>query len=105
MEDREFGGDTARLAAVYPVLSAQHGWLRRNRRLGDGTYWTTGLANGLDNSPSLGDGYPDLTAQQTHAAEILGRIAAVIGQEEAAAAWNAEREETGRAMNARSVVG
>ena len=92
-------GDTARLAAVYPVLSAQHGWLRRNRRLGDGTYWTTGLANGLDNSPSLGDGYPDLTAQQTHAAEILGRIAAVIGQDDAAAAWNAEREETGRAMN------
>lgn len=93
-------GDTARLAAVYPVLSAQHGWLRRNRRLDDGTYWTTGLANGLDNSPSLGDGYPDLTAQQTHAAEILGHIATAIGQEDAAAAWNAEREQTGRAMNA-----
>ena len=68
-------GDMARLAAVYPILSAQHGWIRRNRRLADGTYWTTGLANGLDNSPSLGDGYPDLTAQQAHAAEILGRIA------------------------------
>jgi hypothetical protein len=93
-------GDIARLAAVYPVLSAQHRWLRRNRRLGDGTYWTTGLANGLDNSPSLGDGYPDLTAQQAHAAEILGRIATSIGQGDAAAAWNAEREETGRAMNA-----
>ncbi len=93
-------GDTARLAAVYPLLSAQHGWLRRNRRLADGTYWTTGLANGLDNSPSLGDGYPDLTAQQAHAAELLGYIAAALGRDDAATAWNAEREETGRAMNA-----
>jgi hypothetical protein len=93
-------GDTARLAAVYPVISAQHGWLRRNRRLGDGTYWTTGLANGLDNSPSLGEGYPDLTAQQAHAAEILGKIAVSIGLAGDAEAWNAERKEIGRAMNA-----
>jgi hypothetical protein len=93
-------GDITRLAAVYPVLSAQHGWIRRNRRLADGTYWTTGLANGLDNSPSLGEGYPDLTAQQAHAAEILGYIATSIGLADDAEAWNAEREDIGRAMNA-----
>ena len=92
-------GDTARLAAVYPIFSAQHAWLRRNRRLADGTYWTTGLANGLDNSPSFGEGYPDLTAQQAHAAEILGRIASSIGLPEDAQVWNAEREDIGRAMN------
>ena len=93
-------GDNARLAAVYPILSAQHGWIRRNRRLPDGTYWTTGLANGLDNSPSLGDGYPDLTAQQAHAAEILGRIATVLGLREEAESWHVERCEIGRTMNA-----
>ena len=93
-------GDMTRLAAVYPILSAQHGWIRRNRRLADGTYWTTGLANGLDNSPSLGDGYPDLTAQQAHAAEILGRIAAALGLSEEAESWRVERNEIGRAMNA-----
>jgi mannosylglycerate hydrolase MGH1-like protein len=93
-------GDTARLAAIYPVLSAQHAWIRHNRRLPDGTYWTTGLANGLDNSPSLGDGYPDLTAQQAHAAEILGRIATVLGLSQEAKSWEAERREIGRAMNA-----
>lgn len=94
-------GDTARLAAVYPVLAAQHGWIRRNRRLADGTYWTTGLANGLDNSPSLGDGYPDLTAQQAHSAEILARMAAAIGRPDEVRAWEAERQEIGAAMNAR----
>ena len=94
-------GDTARLAAVYPVLAAQHDWLRRNRRLADGTYWTTGLANGLDNSPSLGDGYPDLTAQQAHAADVLTRLADVLGRADEARAWAAERDEIGAAMNAR----
>lgn len=94
-------GDTARLAAVQPVLAANHGWLRRNRRLADGTYWTTGLANGLDNSPSLGDGYPDLTAQQAHAAELLGLMAGILGRGDEARAWEAERQEIGAAMNAR----
>ena len=57
-------GDLARLRAIYPAACAHHAWLNANRRLPDGTYWTTGLANGLDNSPSLGDGgYPCLTAQ------------------------------------------
>jgi len=94
-------GDTSRLETVYPLLAAQHRWLRRNRRLEDGTYWTTGLANGLDNSPSLGDGYPDLTAQQVQVAEILGDIAELLGRADEAAAWRAERQEIAAAMNAR----
>ncbi len=94
-------GDTARLAAVQPVLAANHGWLCRNRRLADGTYWTTGLANGLDNSPSLGDGYPDLTAQQAHSAELLGLMASICGRADEARSWEAERQEIGAAMNAR----
>ena len=92
-------GDTARLKAVYPLLVGYHEWLRQHRRLPDGTYWTTGLANGLDNSPSLGDGYPCLTAQMAHDAETLGRIASAIGNGSDAAAWQREHEETTQAIN------
>ncbi|MFA6292799.1 MAG: trehalase family glycosidase [Victivallales bacterium] len=94
-------GDTLRLAKVYPLLMKLHRWIQVNRRLPDGTYWTTGLANGLDNSPSLGDGYPDLTAQMAHAAETLSLIADVLGRTDEHAALERERQETGHAMNSR----
>jgi hypothetical protein len=93
-------GDRERLRRVYPVLVGYHRWLKANRRLPDGTYWTTGLANGLDNSPSLGDGYPDLTAQMAHVAESLGIIAAALGKADEAAAWKAEHDAIGTACNA-----
>jgi hypothetical protein len=92
-------GDTLRLRSVYPALAAYHRWIAANRKLPDGTYWTTGLANGLDNSPSLGDGYPDLTAQMAHDAETLGKIARLLGDEAAADAWEAERDAIGAALN------
>ena len=94
-------GDTLRLAKVYPALCASHRWLVANRRLSDGTYWTTGLANGLDNSPSLGDGYPDLTAQMAHSAEILSLIAKTLGKDSEAKDWERERQAIGAAMNER----
>lgn len=94
-------GDRPRLAQVYPLLVAQHRWLQTNRRLPDGTYWTTGLANGLDNSPSLGDGYPCLTAQMAHDAEILGRMARLLDRADEAAAWDAEHAVIGQALNAK----
>ena len=94
-------GDRLRLAKVYEPLCQMHRWLKAHRRLADGTYWTTGLANGLDNSPSLGDGYPCLTAQMAHDADILGKIARVIGRERDARAWEAEHRAIGRALNAR----
>jgi len=94
-------GDLLRLQRVYPVLRDYHKWIENNRKLPDGTYWTTGLANGLDNSPSLGDGYPDLTAQMAHDAETLGKIAAVLGYEADAKAWQQEHAQIGRALNER----
>ncbi len=94
-------GDALRLAKVYPALCDLHRWLQKNRQLPDGTYWTTGLANGLDNSPSLGDGYPDLTAQMAHDAEILGKMARVLGRDDEAAAWEAEQAAIGAACNAK----
>ncbi len=94
-------GDVLRLAKVYPALKEMHAWLKANRQLPDGTYWTTGLANGLDNSPSLGDGYPDLTAQMAHDAEMLGQIASLLGRDDEAAAWAAEQRAIGEALNAK----
>jgi hypothetical protein len=94
-------GDALRLRRVFRALADQHEWLRANRRLPDGTYWTTGLANGLDNSPSLGDGYPDLTAQMAHDAEVLSRIAALTGDSAAAEAFDAHRAAIAEALNAR----
>lgn len=97
----QLSGDVLRLAKVYPSLCASHRWLAANRRLEDGTFWTTGLANGLDNSPSLGDGYPDLTAQMAHDAEVLSLIAKALGKDEESAAWERERQAVGAAMNER----
>ncbi len=94
-------GNRLRLAKVYPALCAMHKWLEANRRLPDGTYWTTGLANGLDNSPSLGDGYPCLTAQMAHEAETLGKMARILGLEQEAKAWDAEHTAIGKALNAK----
>jgi hypothetical protein len=93
-------GDIMRLRRVYPALAANHQWLVANRRLPNGTFWTTGLANGLDNSPSLGDGYPCLTAQMAHDAETLSKMAAALGLEREADAWRAEYQQIGEALNA-----
>lgn len=92
-------GDIERLARVYPVLCGYHRWLQANRRLPNGTYWTTGLASGLDNAPSLGDGYPCLTAQMAHDAETLGLMAGLLGREEEARAWEEEHVQIGTALN------
>ena len=92
-------GDVVRLTRVYPALRSLHRWIGANRRLPDGTYWTTGLANGLDNSPSLGDGYPDLTAQMAHDAEMLANIAELIGEPKEAEQWRVERATIEQALN------
>lgn len=92
-------GDTARLRAAYPALAAHFRWLENNRRQPDGTYWTTGLASGLDNSPAQGLGYPDLTAQMVHYAELLAGIAAELGLREDQAAFLRSREESVRLLN------
>jgi len=94
-------GNAERLKSVYPALAANHRWIEANRKLPDGTYWTTGLANGLDNSPSLGEGYPDLTAQMVHEAELLAQLARLSGLEGEAKAFEEERRITAEAMNAK----
>ncbi len=94
-------GDARRIRRVYRALAEHHEWLEANRRLPDGTFWTTGLANGLDNSPSLGDGYPDLTAQMAHHADVLAEMATLIGEPDESSRWRKRHEEIGAACNER----
>lgn len=94
-------GDLLRVKRAYPALKAHHQWLWHNRRLADGTFWTTGLANGLDNSPSLGDGYPCLSAQMAHDAEILMGFARTLGYEKDVAEFQRQHEQIAAAVNER----
>ncbi|MHC4250209.1 MAG: MGH1-like glycoside hydrolase domain-containing protein [Planctomycetota bacterium] len=94
-------GDARRIHRVYRALAEHHEWLETNRKLPDGTFWTTGLANGLDNSPSLGDGYPDLTAQMAHHADVLADMATLIGESHESSRWRKRHGEIGAACNER----
>jgi hypothetical protein len=92
-------GDVARLYRVYPVLVDHHRWLTANRRNDDGTFWTSGLASGCDNAPSLAQGYPDITAQMAQDADSLSKIASLIDRPDEARAWAQCHDAIGTALN------
>lgn len=92
-------GDRDRLIRVYPTLAAQHRWLAANRRLPNGAFWTTGLASGCDNTPAVGEGYPDLTAQMALDAETLAAIARKIGLGDEAVEFEEARLQYIRTLN------
>lgn len=92
-------GHLNRLRQVYPVLRDYHAWLIHNRRRANGTYWTTGLASGLDNTFSYGEGYVCLTAQMIQDAEVLARICAVLGYQDEESGWLQEVAATKDALN------
>ena len=94
-------GDPERLQAVRPVLEAHFDWIWHNRRLPDGTFWTTGLANGLDNSPGQGAGYPCLTAQMAHFAEHLVCFAEIGKDAEAVELYSGRRRMIREALETR----
>ena len=114
--------DTAnreRLSRVFPVLLAYHRWLRRHRTWRDGTYWTSGLGSGMDNQPRFPErpagngGWPerithhghlvwvDACLQQLLSADLLLRIAGVLGRAEEVADLRDERGRLSRAVNER----
>lgn len=113
-------GDRDRLADVFPVLVAYHRWLGRYRTWPDGTYWTTGLGSGMDNQPRFAEreiedekGWPerilhhahlvwiDACFQQTLSANLLLKMAGVLGREGEVLDLAAERELLARAANGR----
>lgn len=81
-----------RLARVFDPLCAYHRWMQLNRSWPDGSYWTTGLGCGMDDSPrpdpqynpSMHHGFMswvDACAQQYLSAKILVDMAKELGRE------------------------
>ena len=50
-------GDKERLSRVFYPLLAYHKWLQLNRTWRDGSYWSCGLACGMDNQPRVESHY------------------------------------------------
>ena len=84
-------GDARRLAEVFPVLVGYHRWTRAFRSWQDGSYWSCGLACGMDNQPRTPPGcdpmvehghmsWIDATAQAALSARLLLRMAEVLGR-------------------------
>ncbi len=84
--------DKERLGRVFDPLCAYHRWLQLHRSWPDGSYWTTGLGSGMDDSPRPDPQYNpilhhgfmswvDACAQQYLSAKILIQMAEVLGRE------------------------
>ncbi len=84
-------GDINRLSRVFDPLCAYHRWLQLNRSWPDGSYWSCGLSNGMDNSPRPPKGYDsnlshgfmswvDTCAQQYLSAITLIDMSKVLGR-------------------------
>ena len=82
-----------RLSRVFDPLCAYHRWLQLYRSWPDGSYWTTGLGCGMDNSPRTPMEYDcschhgfmswiDACAQQYLSANVLVEMAKVLGRED-----------------------
>jgi len=107
-------GDRDRLARVFPVLRAYHGWLRAYRTWMDGSYWATGWASGMDNQPRVRAVGPyadpahyhgrmtwvDATLQQILSARLLVAMGSVLGADAAVADCREEAARLGRLVNA-----
>lgn len=103
-------GDRDRLHRVFPALLGYHRWMRKYRGWPDGSYWSTGLGCGMDNSPRCQPGFDhllhhsymswiDATAQGLLSAECLRKIAAEIGREADTADLQAEAEKLRNYIN------
>lgn len=82
-----------RLARVFDPLCGYYRWLMNNRAWQDGSYWSSGLASGMDNQPRQAEGYDpmvshgfmswiDMCAQQYLSASILLAMAKELGREQ-----------------------
>lgn len=87
----ESTGDKSRLADVWDPLCAYHRWLQKHRSWPDGSYFSCGLACGMDNQPrqpagmnaALSHGFMswiDACAEQYFSAKLLQKMAAVLGK-------------------------
>lgn len=86
-------GDFERLRRVFDPLCAYHKWLQLNRSWPDGSYFSCGLACGMDNLPRTQAQYHDLVshgfmswidtcAQQYLSADILIKMAKLLKRDD-----------------------
>ncbi|MCC7145726.1 MAG: hypothetical protein IT443_04715 [Phycisphaeraceae bacterium] len=105
--------DRQRLAAVFPCLLAYHRWVRKYRTWQDGSYHSCGLACGMDNQPRVGEGYfghtdhghlswIDATSQGLLSAQLLVKIAGVLGRADEVEAERGEVARLEKWMNERA---
>lgn len=84
-------GDKERLSRVFDPLCAYHKWFQLHRSWPDGSYWSCGLACGMDNQPRQAPGYDpgmhhgfmswiDTCAQQYLSAKLLCQMADVLSR-------------------------
>ena len=103
-------GDKERLGRVFDPLCAYHNWLRLNRSWQDGTYWSCGLACGMDNSPRQESKYNvhvshgfmswiDTCAQQYLSANILNEMSKILGRAAEAESYREEMKLLERVVN------
>ncbi len=103
-------GDIDRLKRVFDPLCAYHKWLQLNRSWPDGSYWSCGLACGMDNQPRQSTGYHaglhhgfmswiDTCAQQYLSCNILINMAKVLGRESEVNWLKEEKELLGNTVN------
>lgn len=85
-------GNTERLRRVFDPLCGYYKWFMDNRSWQDGSYYSCGLACGMDNQPRQSAGYDpmvshgfmswiDTCAQQYMSADILIKMARELGRE------------------------
>jgi len=85
-------GDRQRLETVFPPLVAYHHWMRKHRTWPDGSYWSTGWGQGMDNLPRVGRDehinfdnghltWADATFQALLSARVLLQIATLLGRQ------------------------
>lgn len=103
-------GDKERLEKVFYPLLAYHRWLSLNRTWRDGTYWSCGLACGMDNQPRVPEGYDEYSShghsvwvdaciQMVMSGKILLEISRIIGKEEDAEWLKTEVEHLTKVIN------
>lgn len=85
-------GDRQRLEMVFPPLVAYHQWMRKYCTWPDGSYWSTGWGQGMDNLPRVSKdehinydnghlSWVDATFQAILSAKVLLQIATLLGRE------------------------
>lgn len=103
-------GDKERLSWVFDPLCAYHNWLKLNRSWKDGTYWSCGLACGMDNCPRQEKGYDDhashgfmswidTCAQMYLSASILIEMGKILGRANETNIYKAEAEMLKKVIN------